>query len=153
MAFAFLTGNVQYPSSLTDLIADLQKQCRLADTRRTAYQDQAARYSPAAQHPIKFTHAGGKADLVAAVHVPEGFRSPADANRCGLGLSRCGRLFDMFGHRIPGTAGAAAALPLRTFIAASGTEKDSFRLYHGNYSLHFFLYYNKGSEFGQVFAK
>ena len=58
LLLTFLPGYVQHTLALTKAVANLQKQCRFSNSRCTAYKDQRARYSAAAEHAVKFPHSG-----------------------------------------------------------------------------------------------
>ena len=58
LALTFLTGDVKYLPSRTCRSAHLEKQRRLADTRRTADKNERARDGSAAKHTVKLRYPG-----------------------------------------------------------------------------------------------
>ena len=85
----------------------------------------------AAQHPVQFSHAGGKTELTVAAHLPDPLGFPGLAHRRCLGPSGRSGFFDMFFHGIERAAAGAATHPPGRFISAAGAEKYGFCLSHG----------------------
>ena len=88
----FLPRHVQHAHSFSQMLTDLQKQRRLADTRVTAQQNQRAFYKPAAKHTVKFPKPCVKRCSVSAV-ISESFCTvlrfmlPDAARRFAVGVT------------------------------------------------------------------
>ena len=124
----FLAGNIQNLGKFPQLLANLQHQCGLADTRRAAHQHQGALHRAAAQHPVQLPHAGRKPDLVSGTDIHDGYRLyRSGRRRLSSGLHRLIRLLH---DTVPCAAGRAASGPLGGLVAALGAVKYGFCL-HG----------------------
>ena len=130
LAFAFFAGYIKNTMAAAKAVADLQKQCRFANTGSTADQNQGAGYCAAAQDPVKLTHAGRKADLSVTFYFPDPLRLSAITYGGRFCFSDSYRLFDMFFHRVKGTAAGTAAHPFGGLVTTVGAEKNSLCLSH-----------------------
>ena len=118
----FLAGNIQNLRKFPQLLANLQHQCGLADTRRAAHQHQGALHRAAAQHPVQLPHAGRKPDLVSGTDIHDGYRLyRSGRRRLSSGLHRLIRLLH---DTVPCAAGRAASGPLGGLVAALGAVKN-----------------------------
>lgn len=116
----FLTGNIQNPQMLPEILTDLQEDCRFADAGITADQNQRALDNPTAKHAIELGKTGMVTMLVLCIDFLDRLRARkkrrSRISRNGS-FRRCSR-FDRLLHRVPLAAIRTFSRPFRAFKAA-----------------------------------
>ena len=109
----------------------LQQQGRLADARVAADQHHATGHDAAAEHPVQFLLAGGRAFIVAGLDLGQRRHRLASGQRLVAVLAAATGLGGGFGQGVPGAAVRAFAQPLGVGAAAFGAGVDALGGGHG----------------------
>ena len=132
MPRTFFTADVKAGQLLGQLVHRLQQQGGFADARVAADEHHAAAHQATAQHPVKFTDAGGEKGVLAQVDFIEALDFTGTDAGIAAALVFTGHLLrhQLFFQTIPLAAVIAFALPFAVHGAAVAANEVGFFLGH-----------------------